>query len=300
VKGTDVLNFAVKSVLSLIAIIMLLLALNLVMFAHRAFTSSQAGLKNPPPIFVGQPRISKIVDSSVHPLWPEFPHNSGASNFHSSLMNGVQMMAEDWDCGSPPDEILAYYRDQMAARGWQDTTKETYGLKPELRTSANDVETPDYINNYQKIMSSTLMFNREGWSLKISAEPSKRGFHQTTVAFYAIASPSVVDFFQQMASSVVGNQNKPGKPLDVVQDNGTEHYHTTVLTRTQSADQTFGDELKELEKQGWKPAVFLPQKETPNGHFAWLVRGKQYAALSVTKAPQGQGSSATFTEVTPR
>jgi hypothetical protein len=209
------------------------------------------------------------------------------------------MMAEDWDCGSPPDEILAYYRDQMAARGWEDTTKQTYGLKPELRTSANDVETPDYINNYQKIMNSTLMFNRDGWSLKISAEPAKRGFHQTTVSFYAIASPSVVDFFQQMASSVVGNQNKPGKPLDVVQDNGTERYHTTVLTRTQSADQTFQDELKELETQGWKPEVVLPQKQTPNGHFIWLVRGKQYAALSVTVAPQGQGSSATFTEVTP-
>lgn len=298
-KGAGFLNIAVKSILSLIFIVMLLLALNMVMVVHRFFTDSQFGLKNPPAIYVGRPPVSKVVDSSVHPFWPEFPHNNDPGNFHSSIINGVQMMAEEWDCGAPSDEILDYYREQMTARGWQDTTKQTYGLQPELRTSANDVETPDYINNYQKIMNSTLMFNRDGWSLKISTAPAQRGFHQTTVSFYAIASPSVVDFFQQMASSVVGNQNKPGKPLDVVQDNGTEHYHTTVMTRTQSADQTFQDELKDLETQGWKPVVSMPEKQTPNGHFVWLVRGKQYAALSVTAAPQGQGSSATFTEVTP-
>jgi hypothetical protein len=298
VKGVSILNIAVKSVLSLIFIVMLLLALNLVMFAHRAFTNSQAGLKNPSPIFVGQP-VSRVVRSSVRPLWPEFPHNNDPGNFHTSIINGVQMMAEQWDCGASPDEILSYYRDQMTARGWEDTTKQTYGLHPELRTSANDLETPDYINNYRKIMGSTLMFNRDDWSLKISAEPAQNGFNQTTVTFYAVASPSVVDFFGQMASSIAGNHDKPGKPLDVVQDNGTEHYHTTMFARTQSADQTFQDEVKELETRGWRPAVMLRQKQTPNGYFVWLVRGKEYAALSVTRAPQGQGSSATFTEVTP-
>lgn len=66
----------------------------------------------------------------------------------------------------------------------------------------------------------------------------------------------------------------------------------------ESADKAFAEKLKEVEAQGWRPVMFLPKEKTPNGFFAWLVRGRQYAGLSVNALPQGKGSSVTLTEVT--
>jgi hypothetical protein len=85
----------------------------------------------------------------------------------------------------------------------------------------------------------------------------------------------------------------------VVQKNGSEHYHTTIAVKSETPAQAFQEALKNLAVQGWRPVMALPKGKQPSGYFAWLLRGTQYAALSVSVSPRGNSSSVTLTEVTP-
>ncbi len=64
-----------------------------------------------------------------------------SERFNSSLINGIQVISEEWDCGLSADDILSYYREQMTARGWEDTTKQTYGFQPENGNASLDDRT---------------------------------------------------------------------------------------------------------------------------------------------------------------
>jgi len=45
--------------------------------------------------------------------------------------NCVRFVSETFLSTASAGEILDYYRDQMAARGWEDTTERTFELEPE-------------------------------------------------------------------------------------------------------------------------------------------------------------------------
>jgi hypothetical protein len=295
-----ILNYTGRLLATLTAVVVFLLALGLVIKAHRLLLASQKGLNNPPPILVGNPAAAPAGNPAAHPFWPEFPR-SDAGTFQSAVINGIQIMTEEWQCSNPPNDVLAYYRDQMTARGWQDVTEKTYNLQPELREgelAQGQPQDQTYINDYKKNMESKLALQHGQWSMNISTEPGKLGFGLTDVKIYAAATPFIKDFFMNMAASVEPRAGGAVHPLDAVQDNGSEHYHTTIVAVNESADKAFAEKLKEVEAQGWRPVMFLPKEKTPNGFFAWLVRGRQYAGLSVNALPQGKGSSVTLTEVT--
>lgn len=293
--GREVFGLAGRLLLSLMVLAGFLLALSLVINVHKFLLASEAGLKNPPRLYVGKPAVA-AGNPSVRPLWPEFPH-SDPGNFQSAVINGVQVMTEQWQCGNTPEEILSYYREQMTARGWQDTTEKAYSLQPELGAGTNGVEDERYVSNYRKIMNSTLVFNRGDWSLHISTEPSSEGFRQTAVQFYAASTPFIGSLFQRMTSAAMENKN--GRSLDVLQDSSSEHYHTTITTKNEPVPQALQETLVALGAKGWKP-VYIPKQEAAKGSsFVWLGRGRQYAALSITALPHGMGTSITLTEVTP-
>lgn len=292
--GSAIVSYAGKILITFVAVIIFLMAFGLVSHVHQLLASAQAGLKDMQPVYLGKPAAS-TGNPSVHPFWPEFPH-SGAGYFQTLVINGVQVMTEQWDCGNSPDEVLAYYREQMAARGWQDVTEKTYNLQPESRGTADDQQSKNFVNTYREVISSILVLTRGDWSLRVSTEHSDKGFHQITVKLYAAATPSLEALSQQMTAAM---DSKQGQPLDVAQDSATEHYHTTITTENLSADAAFQEKISELSALGWKPAIYLPKKQTPYGYFGWVVRGKQYGAVSVSVLRQGHGCSVTFTEVTP-
>ena len=294
--GIGVLNYAVKVVLSVAAIVALLAALNLVFRVHRMLQDSESGVQNLPPLYVGKPAAAHASDAPVQTLWPEFPHNNGGT-VQSSVINGIQVIAEEWDCGASPDDILSYYRDQMTARGWQDTTKQAYNLQPEMNEMPGDTEKEQYISNYRDVTDSTLVFNRGDWSLRISTEPAKEGFHQTSVRFYAAKTPSIVDVGEVAMASVVPKQGQKESPLDVIQKSDGDNYHTMISTKLEPSKDAFRDALADVTGKGWRPVLF---KRLPQGYFAWLVKGQQYGALSVRDEHQGQSSSVTLIEVTPK
>jgi hypothetical protein len=289
------LNYAGRVGFSIVVIAMLLAALNLVFMVHKRLLDTDAGLKNLTPFNVSRPAAGTARNVSVHPFWPEFPHDT-VGNVQSSVLNGIQVITEEWDCGASADDILSYYREQMTARGWEDTTKQTYGFQPEMHTSLDDYENQQFIDKYRNVMDSTLMLNRGDWTLRVSTEPSPNGFHQTTVRFYAAQTASIMDVAEEATASVIPKGRLNQLPLDVVQKSGTEDYHTTIGTKNEPSKQAFIDALADAEAKGWKPKFFRQQT---HGYFAWLIKGKQYGALSVSDVQPGQACTVTLIEVTP-
>jgi hypothetical protein len=184
----------------------------------------------------------------------------------------------------------------MAASGWADATKQTYDLQPELKATPDEAERQQYISNYRAVTDSTLVFNRGDWTLRISIQPAKEGFHQITVRFYAAKTFSIMDIAEQATASFARTPGRNPEPLDSVQKNGREDYHTTMTTKNKPSKDAFRDALTEVESQGWRPVLF---KQPPQGYFAWLVKGKQYGALSVMDVSPGLTCTVTLIEVTP-
>jgi hypothetical protein len=291
--GTGVLGFTAKLFISLVAVAGFLMALNMVIKAHKLLLGAQEGIDARPAVSASRPAAAKAADSSVAPLWPEFTHN-GSPNLQTATINGARVITEQWDCGNSSDEVLSYYHDQMTARGWQDTTEQAYSIQPELRPDSLD--DPKFIDNYRRTKNSNLMFSRGDWTLHISAEPAKTGFQQTTVKFYAAQTSSFVNLAQSTAAAVI-KSTVPQEPLDVVQKSAKEDYHTVITTKNEPPKLAFQDALEDEVRKGWKPVYFFPAKQ-PSSYFVWLMKGGQYSALSVELTRQG-ASSVTLVEVTP-
>jgi hypothetical protein len=290
-------NFAGKLLLTVLAIFAFLCVLVLLIKIHAAFLASQGQLRNQS-LYVGNNIHPAASDPAVHPFWPEFPRNS-AGNIQSMVINGVQIITEDWKSSASALDILSYYREQMIARGWRDTTEETYKLQPESLEAANKEQNELVIKKYRDVMDSNLLLKRGEWSLNIAAEPSKKEVGQTTVTILAAATPSIKDLFWGMESTLAKKTGQLNQPLDVVQRSGGDRYHTTIVAKSETPAQAFQEALVNLGAQGWQPVIFLSRKQTQSGNFAWLVRGKEYAALSVKALPQGRSSLVTLTEVMP-
>ena len=295
-----ILNYAGRLLVTLFALAGLFLAFNLVNNAQKMLRDSQTSLTGLSAHPVGNPTGSSLGNPSVHPFWPEFPH-SDAGNLESTVINGVQTITEEWQCNASPGDVLSYYRDQMTARGWQDATEKTYGGESrlsELGAVENLPEGQESLKKFRAALDSNLTLKKGDWSLHLSIEPAN-GLGQITVKFYAVATPSLENFFMGLSSGLVANKRTDGKPMDVVQESGNEHYHTTIAAKSESPAQAFQEALTKLVAQGWRPVMALPKEKTPSGYFVWLARGKQYAALSVNASPESKSSSVTFTEVTP-
>jgi len=226
-------------------------------------------------------------------FWPQYL-GSGRSSVHRAIINGVQIINQAWNTTSSCRDAIDFYRRQMTARGWQDVTEETLDFQPELRPNEHS------LSLYQQARDSNLILKRGGWSMQVTTFPNKQEDGQNTISVCAAATPSLREFVSQMAPSPGEDTTRGGMPLDVVQESTKDIYHITLTPRNEPAAQAFQETLAELGAKGWSPAMALPAEKAPSGYFAWLVRGNQYAALSVAASPQGGGSAVTLTEVTPK
>jgi len=297
ITGFGIFHFAGRLLLTIVTVFAFLCALVMLMKIHAMFLASQEPLSNHP-LYVGNNIRPASSASVVHPFWPEFPRNS-TEKLQSAVINGVQILTEEWESSAAASDILSFYHEQMIARGWQDVTEDAYGIQPESHEAANASQDERYVSNYRKIMDSKLVVTRGDWSMHLSAEPDKVDFRKTAVKIYAAETSSIMDFFAGMESALAKNPRQSDHPLDAVQQSGGERYHTTIVAKNETPAQAFQEALAKVGTQGWRPVMLLPKQQTQSGYFAWLVRGKDYAALSVKASPQGQGSSVTLTEVTP-
>ncbi len=249
---------------------MLLAALNLVFKVHRALLDTDAGLKSLPPLYVGRPAPATVGRRFAQVLSGRNFRTITAVPRNRPVLNGIQVITEEWDCGATPEDILTYYREQMTARGWQDTTKQTYGFQPEMHTSLDDYENQQFIDKYRNIMDSTVVLNRGDWTLRVSTEPSpKNGFHQTTVRFYAAQTASIMDVAEEATASVIPKGRLNQAPLDVIQKSNGDNYHTMISTKEEPPKEAFRDALADVAAQGWRPVLYKPAKNRADILSGW-------------------------------
>jgi hypothetical protein len=220
------------------------------------------------------------------------------------VLNGVQILNENWRTGASATAVIDYYRAEMAARGWRDVTEEALRFQPQYRNSGsggNGLQDGEYLGVYRRTMDSTLIMSRGEWSLEIKTSPDADRNGETAVSICAAATPSLSDLFLQLSSSLseAGVPGGQGRPVDVVQERGGERYHTTIAVRNEPPASAMRDALEDLNARGWRPAASLPERSGGSEFFAWLVRGAEYGALSVRSLPDGRRSSVALTEVTP-
>jgi len=239
-----------------------------------------------------------VSHPDVNVFWPRFLCNTSPHTL-SSVINGVQIITEDWSVGASTFDVLSYYREQMTARGWLDATEETYGFQTELRSAANVPQDEHYVDDYRKVMDSNLVLTKGTWSLHITTDPGKNNGRVNTVHICAASTPNMKKYFEGVGLALLGKQGPPSPSVDVLQGTGREQYHTIIVTKNETPAQAFQEALAKVGAQGWRSVLLMPAQQTQSGYFAWLVRGKDYAALSVKALPQGQDSSVTLTEVAP-
>ena len=295
-------GLALKCVLSCVVVWVLLSSLNLmrVWYAIHPVTR-RAG--DELPVSTGANQKPEDLAQNYGVYWPQFV-GSDHSFVQQVSINGVQMTSQTWETTVPARDVIAYYREQMTARGWQDVTEETYKFQPELRDpgiSKNSLQDQQYLKEYSETMDSNLVLRRGNWSIRVMTAPNEGKLPQIAVRICAAATPSLEDFVDKLASDFTGGPEaaKSGRPLDMEQESGGQRYHTTIAAKSETPAQAFQEALAKVGTEGWRPVLFLPKQQTQSGYFAWLVRGRDYAALSVKALPQGQGSSVTLTEVTP-
>lgn len=253
------------------------------------------------------PQITSIVALPNRPrLWPQYPVH-GSIGSHELILNSIPITIEEWESTSLPRNILDYYALQMMARGWRDSMNEVRSLieVPVLHLQNGTNETakiaPLFLQGVQPDGNLSLELQRSGWSMSITVEPSGKSINQSRVTIMAAPVPSLRDFSTKIAEA---NQPAPfgseNKPLDIVRKSNGMRYHTTSVIKKKEATQALKESIVNLRAQDWRLSL-SPFRQGNTDYFAWLVRGKQYATLSVKAIPQGVNSMVmvTFTEVTP-
>jgi len=284
-------NLVVKSLLSCLMVGILIVLLDLMKLWYHVHPAVRRVSDEAKVSDESNYKPRNVQNSDI--FWPQY-FGSDHSSVHQATINGVQIINQAWDTTSSGRDAIDFYRRQMMARGWQDVTEETLEFQPELRPDER------YLGFYQSPKDADLILRRGGWTMQVTTFPSKQEDGQTTVSVCGASTPSLNEFFAQLVPSSGEDGIKGGPPLDVVQESGSDIFHIALANKNEPPAQAFQESLTELGAKGWSPAMALPAERATSGYFAWLVRGKQYAALAVAASPQGGGSAVTFTEVTPK
>ena len=122
----------------------------------------------------------------------------------------------------------------------------------------------------------------------------------TTVKIYAAATPSIRDFFVDLApGNKPAGSAEPGQPIEVTQFSGKDRYQTTIEASTLEPAQALQETEARFRTDGWRPLMTPAPGPSGTGYSLWLTKGTQYAFVLADRAPSRQGSSVSVTEVTP-
>jgi hypothetical protein len=245
-----------------------------------------------PGLFAADRRQPSRAGENVERFWPQFP-DDGDAPVHRIVVNGVTFLSQEWRSSAPARDVVAYYREQMLARGWSDTTRETLRLPPLSASPGQEA-----LARLVTTVDSSLTVNRGDWSLWVMTASRENERQPTEVRILAADTPSIQDFGLLLASALSPN-GPSGRSVEAVQDGAGLRSRTVLSVKEEPPGAAFAEIIAGLQAQGWRTVV-APRSE-PNGreHFAWLDRGRDYACLVVRAARNGAGSEVALTELSP-
>jgi hypothetical protein len=240
----------------------------------------------------------------VTPFWPQFPGSEESKVSHMTI-NGIDTISQSWRTTSPGEAVIGYFREQMGARGWKDTTAESLGLQAGTVASAGGRHGPEYeehVLTNDALRASTLNLVRDEWSMEVVAAPDAEKGSMTDVRVLAAATPSSGDLLGALALDMFGDHEPgwKGSAIDTVEERGGLRRHTTFAVRSGEPEQVFDEVLGEYRGKGWQCMVVRSPSQRQDKYFAWAVKGGEYAAVGVQGQPRGGMSSVALTEITPK
>jgi hypothetical protein len=200
-------------------------------------------MPRPPSAYSESPPATGGSDESarlpVH--WPKYPGARGHPVTGMSL-NGVPTLCEDWEATASAQDILDYYRGQMAARGWSDVT-DTYLIRADGNEAAWDrLEYPEAMEEYVAKMDNTLTLRREDWTLHLVAGPGSRPW-KSAVRILAAQTLDIQAVMQTLreGGAFVAEENLA---------DGT--YRTTLVRSRLDATAAIDARMKEMGVSQWR------------------------------------------------
>jgi hypothetical protein len=301
-SGWHWVGLAIKIILTGVAVWMFSLLLQMMMLG--SVLNPLAGDSRSPAKSAAPARKSPSLPAPDPTFWPHPPGCFGRG-VHQLTINGVDTVGEDWQTALPAADVIAFYKEQMLARGWRDVTEQNYQLQPESRNDSwdkNGVQNPDFVKRYSDMVDSSLVLNHNQWSVQIKAVSGGKGIHPTSVQMFAAATPALREFCMSIgAGAFRGDGVSPVKgAIDTVQESAGQVCHTTISIKQDEASEVFNRMLKEYHANNWRSMTLRADANGSSGYFAWLSRGQSYAGLAVKALPHGKTSTVTITEVSPK
>ena len=247
------------------------------------------------------PRVFMAGPSPVP--WPSFPGGSAAVVRRMTL-SGVGVTNEEWTTAAPASAVLAYYRSQMAARGWRDVTEANFRFTPAARpqgASQNGLQDPHFLLAYREMMDSNLVMRRanDSFQITLGRNPAKPGL--LSVRICAAGTPSLKQFVEDLSlrfSPRGGGERR--SELAAVQHADGWCYRTTLRTEPVETGSAFNTTLARLEGAGWRRVLAGPGGAGGGrAQSAWLAKGASFAVVAVKPGAARRGATVALTEVTP-
>jgi hypothetical protein len=293
----------VRFVLSAVAVFIGLFFLSLATQVFQSLRESRDRSQNPDPIVLGQSTAESPGSARVKPPWPRHPM-APEQRLHASVLQGVQMVSEEWSGVVAPREVLEYYRGHMVARGWLDQTEESLGLGVDTIASVKDakiLQDPTFLKKYDDVIQENLVLQRGNWSIHVHAKPEGKGSRRSAVRVVGVSVPDITRFAAETMMNLAPGRLGTGSDsvIEHEQEIGGSRHRTTLSVKPERAEKAFQTAIRDLENREWR--IMLRREEpTQPTRVAWLVQGESYAALTATPMNDGKGTRLTFIEIRPK
>jgi hypothetical protein len=211
---------------------------------------------------------------------------------HSSI-NGVPLEAFAMECRRPAKEILDYYFNYYAPRGWVDTTRESMKMRlnPNAYKDWNAMQDKAYVDKYQKTMANSLVMKGRKASIHITITKQGRPAKNLVSVRWFGAS----DMSSLIPRTFVGKDNG-AEPAMVMEDpfqNGGEK-RSTRFYRSRAEPRAYFNQLSEhFEKQGYEPMFTNVPQDSGEAIFSYFSHPKEGRfMLVITRDPSDPNFSA--------
>jgi hypothetical protein len=274
----------------------------------RAATDATALLQQsrnspPPPPAAGLPTWASKNSPDVPAVnWPEY-QGAKRIGYSTSVINGVEVVSEETLWRTSPAEALIFFKTQMEARGWVDLTTEEFGIQPELlNLGKNSAEAESLGQVFDRLLGSELVLARGPWRIHLSVLPDGSSpATRTRASIFAAKTASLKEFSNTLIETAAKSSSKPGGQIvDSFSGTARESFRTTMRSDARSPMQAFASSINDLREQGWQQVAKIPPAPGNHQHFAWLSRGREYAALAVNRPDGSRETVVTLVTVSPK
>jgi hypothetical protein len=249
-------------------------------------------------------RRAEVADQRARFPLPLFP-GAQEPEFGEMEFNGRPFARCDYDVSASPRDVLSFYRDQLAVRGWKDITEDFIRQSSVVQDGEGvgflDFQNEQFLRFYDHMMNTQATFSRDGGHVQIAVEPGELPWMtRVGVMYVQYGSP------EQLSSDLLntltgGGRDQPDAgPATFAQNLGDQRAETTILTSRLPPGDYRDDLLLHYRETGWTDLAPPSPVGANTPLTGSLIKGDQMVFLNVTFDPAHEVSRAVITTMGPR